>query len=180
MYVLVGTQAKVKDDIWAGKTTCPKCGQVCNFHLAKLVQRITVFFIPIISITQKKYLVCDSCEWAKELSGKEYKEIKKRQMEMFEKGEFPKDIIRMYCHPDNVKFVWRAVKLILSSILAAIMVFGAISMAVDIIKEDGSIISALFAFLFMGGIYSIPFMLSLKNFIPALKMKKAYDSLTGE
>ena len=70
---------------------------------------------------------------------------------MFEKGEFPKDIIRMYCHPDNVKFIWRTIKLVLSAILAAVMVFGAISMAVDIIKEDGSVISALFAFLFMGG-----------------------------
>ena len=100
---------------------------------------------------------------------------------MFEKGEFLKDIIRTYCHPDNVKFVWRTIKLILSSILAAVMVFGLISMAVDIIKDDGSFLSDLFAFLFMGVIYSIPsFMLSLKNFIPALKMNKAYDSLTGE
>lgn len=179
MYVLIGNNTKMKNDIWAGSTTCPNCGQKHNFHLMKLVQTATVFFVPVISATQKRYLVCDSCQWAKELKRSEYNEIKKKQMSLFEEGKFPKDIIRQDCHPDEVGIVWRILKLAVSGGFAGFMFLSFLLMVIEEIKEAGDL-SALSLFLMVILICAVPFMLSLKNFIPAWKKKKAYDELTGE
>lgn len=183
MYVLIGNQTKVEEDLWAGKTTCPKCGQQCDFHLVRLVQIATVFFVPIMSATKKRYIVCDSCDFTKELKRKEYKEIKKRQFELFENGGFPKEMIRHDCHPDKVKFGWRIFKLVLSSLLAFIVLLSMGGMLISTIISgswESEDFMALIFVLLCVGLYCIPFILSLKNFLPALKKYKAYNSLTGE
>lgn len=177
MYVLVGTRSKVKKDFWAGRTKCPRCGQVCNFHLTKVIVRILVFFIPIISITNKRYLVCDSCEWAKELSRKEYKEIRKKQMRLLDSGGIPDDIIKTDFNPPNIKFGWRIIKLIASGMWEIFTLLWVIAMTIDVLAEGEIVLSVLLGLIFLGGLYSIPFVICVKHLIPELKMRRIYNSL---
>ena len=93
--------------------------------------------------------------------------------------KFPKDIIRQDCHPDEVGIVWRILKLAVSGGFAGFMFLSFLLMVIEEIKEAGDL-SALSLFLMVILICAVPFMLSLKNFIPAWKKKKAYDELTGE
>ena len=59
MMVLIGYGQRIKDDIWMGNDICPACGQRTQFRLKRLQQRATVFYIPVMSVTQKRMLVCD-------------------------------------------------------------------------------------------------------------------------
>ena len=61
MMVLIGYGQRIKDDIWMGNDICPACGQRTQFRLKRLQQRATVFYIPVMSVTQKRMLVCDRC-----------------------------------------------------------------------------------------------------------------------
>lgn len=176
MRVLIGIESRMKKEIYGGQITCCKCGQVCNHHLSKLLLRITIFFIPILSVTSNRYLVCDTCMSETEIVKKEYKELKKRQLQLLNRGEIPEEIIKTDFCPKNLKLYQKIFKLILSGILAVVMIFGGIGMAMEV-TEKGDILGALFGFLYMGGFFSIPFILSLKNLKLALKKKKVYKNL---
>lgn len=184
MFVLVGTRDKLKKDIWAGRGICPSCGRESNFHLARLIQTITLFFIPIIPITTKRYLVCDSCEWAKELSGKEYREAKRKQMALLENGELPEDVIRNDFSPANLNFSMQTIKLVVTGMWAAFMALWMVGMLIEVISDGASIgetvLSLLFLLVMTGWAFFLPFILSLKNYIIKRKMKKAFQALDDQ
>ena len=172
VYVLQGVYEKVEQDLWAGKMICPRCEEEHDFHLARLVRVATVFFVPIMSRTVKRYLVCDSCEYFRELKRKEFKQLKSERFELLENGGFPTEIVRNDCHPDRVKFKTRIFKIILSAILSLIMLF-----IVVVSLTDRDFYNMIPMFLIAFVIFSIPLLLSIKNFLPALKMRKFYNFL---
>ncbi len=178
MYILVGNKIRLKKDIWAGKAKCPHCGEVRDFHFHKLVQTATIFYVPIISVTKKIYVVCDSCGASIEVSRKKYKEDRIKQIELLERGGAPKEIIYNDCNPDNIHFPIQLIKLVVSGLLAGFMMFVDLLAAIDMAKDTGNIFVSIIFSTYMSFMCSIPFIFSLKNFVVALKMRKAYNSLT--
>ena len=73
MMVLIGYGQRIKDDIWMGNDVCPACGQRTQFRLKRLQQQASVFYIPVMTVTQKRMLVCDRCGAGWEKSREEYK-----------------------------------------------------------------------------------------------------------
>lgn len=176
MYILIGKKNVLKK-IWAGKRWCPMCGEEHDFYLVRKVLKESVFFIPMISYTTGRYLVSDSCEYANKIKKSEFNSIKKKQLEKFKKGEFSEKDIRKYCHPECVDFATKIIKLILS-VWFIILVPGSVSVSV-VQFQDGNVAGA-FIWLIMALICLMAFFASLRGFLLALKMRKAYNSLTGE
>ena len=163
MYIIAGHRTSKKIDIWAGRTTCPCCGQLSDFHLGRIISTGTAYFIPIFSATQSRFIVCDKCGWENKLSAKEYKESKKKQLLMLENNQIPVEFVRLDFHPSNLKLASQLTKVILSALLAfwgCIMLLAAFPFGIP------------FAVLF-----SLPLVISLKNYNEKKILKRAYDAL---
>jgi predicted RNA-binding Zn-ribbon protein involved in translation (DUF1610 family) len=76
MFILYGTRKKLKIDKSLGNQTCPNCHHTLERALAREKTAITLFYIPIIGWTSKKFILCPCCGDSQILSGAEYKELK--------------------------------------------------------------------------------------------------------
>ena len=178
MYILIGNKTELKKDVWYNKTVCPSCKRESDFHLQRLVRVASVFFIPVVSVTQRRYLECDTCGWGKELSRKQYKEAKEQHIKSLENNEIPKEVVLEDYKPENLKFGWTVFKMILMSFLTLwVLITNIVVFSGSLSSKD--IVSALFGeivFTATACIVYVPFVNCLKNFLLTLKKKKAYKS----
>ncbi len=161
-------------EIWAGKHICPKCKTESNFHFVNMKLTVSYLFIPVASRNEKRYLICDSCGHSEELSSKQFKENCDEMYSRLKHGQFPDEIIKADFNPDTLKIGGQMFKLILSgaiSLFFFICLFAALLTSED---SSGLLFSGLFTLL----ILSIPFIYSLKNFLPLWKKRSAYKELT--
>lgn len=172
MFVLIPIRrkTKVKRYLWAGRAQCPMCGRISDFHLHKMILQQSVFFIPFLSSTISEHLACDSCGHSRKLPRKEAKAIKKKQFELLKHGGFPNDMIKLDFNPKNVGMGIKTTKLVVSGLFALLMLCVALSVLSGNLHDT----FALIMLLYMVAFCSIPFLLSLKNFIPAFKTVNAY------
>ena len=174
MFILYGTNQKVVKDVWVGRTVCSKCGNVADFHLHRVVEFLTIFFVPVISCTNKRLLVCDSCQCYRELNKKEYAEIKAKQTALYEQDALPPEVVKADCNPSALKLWVNIVKLVVSAVPGAFGAFMTLyvlfaGMSGEIEIGLGLITLPIYILLML------PFYLSLKHFMEKLKLKKAYD-----
>lgn len=171
---------QIEEDIYAGRAYCTKCNASCDFHLHKLKRKGSIFFITIISATAKRFIACDRCGAAKELTKNEFESIKKQQIEKLKCNQFPPDIVERDCNPHKVKMKQRIIKLFVSGCLAAdipfVMLLSCSEMSTEEVLHDlmsGTIQVMLPAMI----LTCLPFAISLKNFISACRKNKAYKFL---
>ena len=164
MIIPYGVKTFIKDDIWAGKSNCPNCG-ISDFHLKKLKMRITIFFIPIMSITTKRFLVCDTCDAAFALKRKKYNEIRKEQINKLKNNEFPENVILNDFAPKKNKLGLKLFLLVLALLFSVVMLSVPISTA---------FIPALIVIL---PICLIPTISAINNFLVALTGKRLYENI---
>ena len=91
MLIPMGYEQAVVDDLWAGQGECPHCQAQTNLHFKRVVTRIRVFFIPILSFTTGRMLVYEDCDHYQNMKRKEYNAALKEQMTHME--QFPEEII---------------------------------------------------------------------------------------
>ena len=76
MYIVYGTRKKLKIDKSLGHQVCPNCHHEVERALAREKTSITLFYIPTIGWTSKKFILCPCCGDSQILNGAEYKELK--------------------------------------------------------------------------------------------------------
>ena len=177
MYVLIGYGQRIKDDIWMGNDICPACGQRTQFRLKRLQQRATVFYIPVMSVTQKRMLVCDRCGAGWEKSRQEYNEMVKQQEARLECGEFDEAVVMQDYAPQKLKIKRKIVALVLTAILAVFMLLGIAAMGTDIASEgygiDGGSVVLM---VILAVVFLLPFVFALRTFLRAKKQEKIYHT----
>ena len=175
MVYLIGFGKKLKKELWAGDFQCKNCNRMSNFHLYKLKEYGSVFYIPVISKTAKRLLVCDNCQTYSELSKKQYNDIYISQNNRLKRGDFPNDIIKQDFNPKELKYKGKMLLLILAAMFAFIMIGGAISMGTDISVWDASVPIGIFIMSIIG---IIPLVLCIRSSAQASYRKKIYDSIS--
>ncbi len=103
MYLLAGIKTQFYSDIWCGQTFCPKCGKPSDFHLIKVKNVGSIFFIPFIFVTSGRLMVCDSCGTAVKIEKKEYEIMKKEREVKLYNYQFPLYIIQRDYNPKALK-----------------------------------------------------------------------------
>ena len=175
MMVLIGYGQRIKDDIWMGNDICPACGQRTQFRLKRLQQRATVFYIPVMSVTQKRMLVCDRCGAGWEKNRQEYNEMVKQQEARLERGEFDEAVVMQDYAPQKLKIKRKIVALVLTAILAVFMLLGIAAMGTDIASEgygiDGGSVVLM---VILAVVFLLPFVFALRTFLRAKKQEKIY------
>ena len=100
--------------------------------------------------------------------------MKKRQLELLDKGEIPDHIVRYDFNKSETEYKKKLIKVILSGILCGFFVF--VSLMTLLSGGFDMMPLALMNTI----IFSIPLLISLKKFIPARKMVKLYISRFGK
>ena len=177
MYVLIGYGQRIKDDIWMGNDICPACGQRTQFRLKRLQQRATVFYIPVMSVTQKRMLVCDRCGAGWEKNRQEYNEMVRQQEARLERGEFDEAVVMQDYAPQKLKIKRKIVALVLTAILAVFMLLGIAAMGTDIASEgygiDGGSVVLM---VILAVVFLLPFVFALRTLLRAKKQEKIYQT----
>ena len=150
-------------EIWVKKDSCPSCKGKHDFHLHKSQFRVTICWVPFISITVKRALVCDRCGYEKELPAREYWKIRREQFKKLKKGEFPDDVILNNYSSKDIGFIKRIIKLI-------VVAWWSIGM----VSNNEWDLSKLYILLLA---VVLPCVLTIKNSIPVFKKRKAYKKL---
>ena len=174
--LIYGFRRKLVRDIWAGTYQCPHCGRVSHFHLMKLKMILTLFFIPCLSIVQKRFLVCDCCESAMELSKEEYKARHKGQIAMLENRSIPQDVVLRDFNAKELNLVGHIIALIVSGLFALLMDFSMLSIMFDL--ENIDMVSIVFVLAFCT-VFTLPFLIVLKNFFLKMKKYELYKSFSN-
>lgn len=73
---------KIKNKKFVGIRPCSQCGQFSEYWLCRTVYRVAICWIPIISIPQKRYLRCDKCGAAAELSKEKFNAMREEFADM--------------------------------------------------------------------------------------------------
>ena len=170
MYILVGTKAKEKKELWAGNSVCPYCGQQSDYFIHRIITQISVYFIPCLSITSGRILRCESCGYTKELKSKEYKAMQKKQLEMLENGTYPREKVSSDCSPKSIGLAWATVKLIFWGLFFSFLVL-TVFFSLDGGVEPALLMSVIPFYILLG----LPFYFSLRRYLVLLKMRKAYN-----
>ena len=176
MYIFVSHKKELENDIWAGSAQCSCCHNISHFHLKKLKNKSYLYsFIPILSYTEKRYIMCDNCGASREMKEKEYREAHKKQMEKLSYGQVPSEIILNDYSPKNLTMVRKWIKFILLMLLILPQVLFSILMPYYL---DGyaTVILSYLIFLPIG---LIPLCFILANFIEAIKKHKAYRKVVN-
>ena len=174
MMVLIGYGQRIKDDIWMGNDVCPACGQRTQFRLKRLQQQASVFYVPVMTVTQKRMLVCDRCGAGWEKSREEYREMVKRQEERLERGEFDEAVVLQDYAPQKLKLGRKTAALVLTALLAALIWFGMASMAGEIQASGRMDGSSMVIAVIMGAVFTLPFIFVLRNYLKTKKLEKIY------
>ena len=160
------------NEVWAGKTVCPYCKQVSDFHLKRIRFRLLLFyFLPIISCTEKRYLECDNCKGVEVLKRRKYKEIYARQMEKLENNQIPLEVVRQDYAPKALNMWWRWTKLALFSLFALFLLVTATVMSYEA-QNIGALLSVASTFAVLG---TLPLYFALNDFIETRRKQKGYN-----
>ena len=174
MIVRVGIQSNLKEDIWAGYGNCPKCGSVTSFHLYRLKQTCSIFFIPFFSFTLKRLLVCDRCSSYTELPRKQYKEMRKNRVLKLKRGEFPMEIVLQDFIPEKTKYKRKVFALVMASLWLFMCLLFVVSVFVSVQEMGiGSAVGLALMFLLMG---AIPFWISIRSVYETTWKKRFYEA----
>ena len=84
MIILYGFKTIIKRDMTVNGLKCPVCGETGDFVLGRSQLRITLFYIPIMQFTTKRFLECQHCWSCKAITGKQYRAIKKGEIDSAE------------------------------------------------------------------------------------------------
>ncbi len=175
MFVLIGYGQRIKDDIWMGNDVCPACGQRTQFRLKRLQQRASIFYIPILSITQKRMLVCDRCGAGWEKSRQEYKKLVKRQEERLERGEFAEEVVMRDYAPPKLKVKRKIAAVVLTAILAVFMLLGIAAMGTDIASRGNGIeAESILLMVILAAVFVLPFAFALRGFLKTRRLERIY------
>lgn len=79
MIILYGTRKKIKVEKNLGAYVCPNCHHAAEHSLAREKTYITLFYIPVIGWTSRRFILCPCCGDSEVLNGARYKEIKNAQ-----------------------------------------------------------------------------------------------------
>lgn len=174
MYIFVSHKNTLDQDIWAGVAHCPCCNNDSHFHLKKLKHKAHLYgLLPILTYTEKRYIICDNCGASREMKRKEYREMHEKQMEKLACGQIPSEIVSNDYSPRELKMVWRWIKFIIASLFALSAVFVATLLPY---YETGfwAVIMSWLMFLPVG---LVPFCFILPDFIEAIKKQNAYSKV---
>lgn len=76
MVIIYGSKKKLKLDKELGRCVCPNCHHQVERSLAREKTYITLFYLPILGWTSKKFILCPCCGDSEVLTGAKYKELK--------------------------------------------------------------------------------------------------------
>jgi len=79
-FLIWGFRAKPKV-IGAYNSICPNCGKKTIHGVLKLTKHFTFFFIPLIPLSKKVFVVCETCGMKTEIKG----DMKDKLLEKLEK-----------------------------------------------------------------------------------------------
>ncbi len=174
MIYRVGFGNKIKKDIWAGKFQCQNCSKISNFYLYKVKLCGYMFYIPIVSKTMQRLLVCDTCKAYRELSRVKYNDIKRTQKNKIKEGEVPYDVIMKEFNPKELKFGRKILYLVLACMNGFLWIVGAIGMGIDIPVWDASVPIGIFCMFLIGLLPLVP---AIYTVIFTSQKKKLYDKV---
>ena len=158
-----------------GNDVCPACGQRTQFRLKRLQQRASIFYIPILSITQKRMLVCDRCGAGWEKSRQEYKKLVKRQEERLERGEFDEEAVMRDYAPPKLKVKRKIAAVVLTAILAVFMLLGIAAMGTDIASRGNGIeAESILLMVILAAVFVLPFVFALRGFLKTRRLERIY------
>ncbi len=78
MFFIWGTGKRKKVTKYAITDLCGCCGTAARMSIIKISVYFSLFFIPLFNIKSNYYVVCPSCQAAREVSKKEFKQIKEQ------------------------------------------------------------------------------------------------------
>ena len=144
MYVLAGMGTQIFNDIYAGQYICPKCGQMSDFHLKKVKNVGSMFFIPFVFVTASRLMVCDICNAAVQMKKPEYEKIRKEQQNKLDNNQFPTHIIQQDYNPKALKlrlkkglFIFTIIFTVMSLGLGLLLTFPIIISFAKTVKKHG-------------------------------------------
>ena len=173
MYIFVTYRGSLENDIWAGRSHCPACSTETDFYLKRFIRRAFLFgFIPLFSSVEKRFLTCDSCTASKELKAKEYRKIRKEQVEKLERRELPEEIVKKDFSAKSLKMWAKYTKLVFALLFAAFMVFMSAGLA-----SIGKLYALAFSIVMFLPIGLLPLYFVLSDFIFAQKKLKYYKEV---
>ena len=77
MLVVYGRKKSVKVDKNLGFSVCTNCHHSTEQGLAREKFSATLFYIPVLTVTTKRMILCPCCGEARSLRSDEYKELKR-------------------------------------------------------------------------------------------------------
>ncbi|MBR2476702.1 MAG: zinc-ribbon domain-containing protein [Clostridia bacterium] len=167
------TNDERKRDIWAGRYRCPRCGKVTDFHLTKTEKTLLAFFIPVMAMTDDRFIECDECGYEKKLRIHQYNSIRKSKYESIKRREFPLEMVYEDFSPLKLKYTGRIAKMIVSGMILLLMLVLLLFGATETSQTESVIIMLIFCCIPL----SIPFCLSIKGLLPYMKKDKIFDHL---
>ncbi len=78
MFVIWGTGKRKKVTKYAITDLCGCCGTAARMSIIKISVYFSMFFIPLFNVKSNYYVVCPNCQAAREVSKKEFKQIKEQ------------------------------------------------------------------------------------------------------
>jgi hypothetical protein len=76
MVIIYGSKKKLKLDKDLGRCICPNCHHQVERTLAREKTYVTLFYIPVLGWTSKKFILCPCCGDSEVLTGSKYNELK--------------------------------------------------------------------------------------------------------
>ena len=78
MFVIWGSGKRKKVTKYSITDLCGCCGTAARMSIIKISIYFSIFFIPLFNIKSTYYVVCPNCDAAREVSKKEFKQIKEQ------------------------------------------------------------------------------------------------------
>ncbi len=97
--VHVGYDKRIRYKKFIGYKYCRHCERFADYYLAKYIYSFSLNFIPFLQITENRYIMCTYCENGYVINKKEYKELKKKYKNFFNRSECSQhfDYIKQLC-----------------------------------------------------------------------------------
>lgn len=76
MIIVWGSKGFSKEEESPVYDKCPKCNNESRYKLVTVGRKFTLFWIPLFTMSKKRYLACPICSAGVELQDKEYQQLK--------------------------------------------------------------------------------------------------------
>lgn len=176
MFIQIGYGKKLKDDMWLGTAQCPNCGRTADFRLKRVQMYANVLWIPVMSRTVKRVVVCENCGAGWEKTKAEYRELEAQQQMRLEQGAFPDRIVARDYAPASLH-KGRKNGLLIAAILFLLMIFSAAAAVIQEIQEEGDVLDggSTLALILVMAAGALPLIFALRGITKTARLEKIYN-----